>query len=337
MEPDAELEAKLNETLGIENNGDDQPKPAEKQAEKQEADPVPAEGEATPDPDTPADKPADPKPDEAKPPAEPDIYAPLPEHNPRKTQERFRQLIEGHKEAVAKVKEYEPIVQKAQELEAKIQEHERGWEIFREMGYTDEGAVQDLQQFSQYRSALQKQDWRAAKQILQGHAQRLAMLSGEPITADPLSEDLRQGVSAGTMDEVSARELARLRYVEQQRQTQLQAYQQQQERAQEQQNGIHQAAQSVDGVVRTLMRDPDYARVEPELIKQLGSIKQNYPPQMWAQEVKRAYETEARFLRMQVPATPARAPLRPTGHGGGGPVPRTVEEAVLMDLGLPMP
>lgn len=264
-----------------------------------------------------------------------ELYAPLPETNPRKTHERFARLIEGHKELDAKVKELQPLAEKAQALESKIQEHEQGWRVFQELGFASEEAVSELVQFSQYRNALASGNFDAAAAVLQEQARQLSLLSGRRIDVNPLAkfQDLDQRVQAGEIDEPTALELARNRHVQGLQHQQQQRQQAQSDQYSQQVQAVRGGALQVDAVVSDLMKDPDYAKVEPELLKQLDAIKTTYPPHMWAREVKRTYENEARVLRAQRPVN-LPTPLRGSGHAGGLPAPKNMQDAVLQSLGL---
>lgn len=266
-----------------------------------------------------------------------ELYAPLPETNPRKTHERFARLIEGHKELDAKVKELQPLAEKAQALESKIQEHEQGWKVFQDLGFASEEAVSDLVQFSQYRNALASGNFDAAAAVLQEQARQLSLLSGRRIDVNPLAgfHDIDQRFQAGELDEATALELARNRHVQGLQQQRQQREQQQNDQYGQQVQAVRGGALQVDAMVSELMKDPDFAKVEPELVKQLQTIKTTYPPQMWAQEVKRAYDYEARVLRATAPRTLNQpTPLRGSGHAGGLPAPKTMGDAVLQSLGL---
>lgn len=265
-----------------------------------------------------------------------ELYAPLPETNPRKTHERFARLIEGHKELDAKVKELQPLAEKAQALESKIQEHEQGWKVFQELGFASEEAVSELVQFSQYRNALATGNFDAAAAVLQEQARQLSLLSGRRIDVNPLAkfQDLDQRVQAGEIDEPTALELARNRHVQGLQHQQQQRQQAQNDQYSQQVQAVRGGALQVDAVVSELMKDPDYAKVEPELLKQLDAIKRNYPPHMWAQEVRRTYDAEARVLRASRPVASLPTPLRGSGHAGGLPAPKNMQDAVLQSLGL---
>lgn len=281
---------------------------------------------------------ATPPADPAKQPAN-ELYAPLPEHNPRKTHERFQKLIEGHKELDAKVKELEPLATQARELQAKVQEHEQGWQVFQEMGFRGEEAVQDLQQFAHYRNALSSGNWDAAAAVIAEQVRQLTLLSGRQINVNALSgfPDLNERVQAGAIDEQTALELARGRHQQAQQQQFAQRQQQTHQHSQQQAQAIQQGAAQVDQVVQQLVRDPDYAKVEPELVKHLEYIKANYLPHQWAGEIKRTYETEKRILQLAArgqTTAPAPQPLRGNGHGGGNPAPTTMAEAALQVVGL---
>lgn len=268
-----------------------------------------------------------------------ELYAPLPEHNPRKTHERFAKLIEGHKELDAKVKELQPLAERAQALETKIQEHEQGWRVFQELGFASEEAASDLVQFSHYRNALASGNFDAAAAVLQEQARQLSLLSGRRIDVNPLArfQDLDQRLQAGEIDEPTAMELARNRHMQGLQQQYQQRQQAQNDQYTQQAQAVRGGALKVDAMVSELMKDPDYAKVEPELVKQLDLIKTKYPPHMWAAEVKRAYDFEARLLRATAAAprtTNLPTPLRGNGHSGGLPAPKTMEDAVLQSLGL---
>lgn len=333
------LEEALNESIGLTESTDVESAEAgapEADAAIGEADPA-ADPAAKPAPDAAAAAAAAADPAKDK---NADLYAPLPEHNQRKTHERFQRLVEGHKELEAKVQELQPLATRAQELEAKVQEHEQGWEVFKGMGFQGEEAVQDLVEFSEYRRALGSGDWDAAAAVITRQAQQLSLMSGRRIDLNPLAgfPDLDAAVQEQRLDEATALELARSRAREQVQQRNHQATQQtareRQQATAQQTETITKAAREVDVVVQTLMRDPDYAKVEPELIKQLADIKANYHPSQWPREVKRAYDTEARILRAARPARTTTTPLRNSGHAGGRQAPTSMQDAVLQSLGL---
>lgn len=281
----------------------------------------------------------DPKAADTKPPVDKnaDLYRPLPETNARTTHERFQKLVEGHKNLQAEVDSLRPVKEENERLKAAVSDHEQGWQTFANLGFQGDEAVQDLVQFSQYRNALAAGNFDAASRVLQAQARQLALLSGRKIDVDPLAEhqDLSQRVQAGVIDEATAMELARNRHTSQLQQQHAQRQRQESDQITAQTNAIRDAAFAVDEVVQGLMRDPDYQKVEPELLKQLGSIKANYPPSLWPQEIKRAYDTEARILRLQAQQSqPNPTPLRGNGHSGGMPAPTNMQEAVLQSLGL---
>jgi hypothetical protein len=318
-EPGASLEDEVLAAIGLEEEAE--PKAEEPAAEERPAQPAQAAEPAKQEP--PKDKNAE-------------LYAPLPEHNPRKTHERFQKLIEGHRQLDEKVKELEPLATRAKELEAKVQEHEQGWKVFQDLGFNSDEAVTDLVQFSQYRNALASGDFNAAAAVLQEQARQLSLLSGRKIDVNPLAgfQDLDQRVQAGEIDESTAMELARhresQRRIQERSQAQAQQYQSQAAQAQT----IQQAAMEVDRAVQELMRDADFAAVEPELTKQLDAIRSGYPPNMWAREIKRAYDYEKRLLAAKAPQAMQPPPLRASGHGGGKPAPTSMEAAVLQALGF---
>lgn len=267
-----------------------------------------------------------------------EMYAPLPEHNPRKTHERFAKLIEGHKELDAKVKELEPLRERSQQLEARVKEHEQGWATFKEMGYVGEEAVADLAQFAEYRKAVSSGNFDSAFRIMQEQARVLQVMSGRRVDFNPLAgfQDLDQRVQGGELDDRTALELARSRQQQFAQQQAQQRQAQQNQHVGQQTQAIHQAARQVDTVVQDLMRDPDFAKVEPLLVKQLADIKANYHPTQWPREVQRVYQQEKRFLSLsaqqQQPAP--QVPLRGRGTANARATPTSMGDAVLQSLGL---
>jgi len=332
-EPSPSLEDVLQDAIGLtEDESVDAAASVETAPESAPAVEKPAEPEA---PAVQAPEAAEQKPDAAKA-ADAELYAPLPEHNPRKTHERFAKLVEGHK---AVSQERDSAVQEREQLRSRIEEYETGLQPLREMGFNTPEAVADLQQFSRYRNALATGNVDAAISLLQEQARQLALATGRSIDFDPLANfpELSSRVQSGEMDQATAIELARGRHVSQVQHQNLQRQRQEQTQQHQAVEAVHNAARSVDQVVLQLMKDPDYQKVEPALMQNLQFIKDSYPPHLWPQEVKRAYEYEARVLKAQAQAqqiqrTPQ--PIRANGHGGGMPAPRSASEAVLQSLGL---
>jgi hypothetical protein len=161
--------------------------------------------------------------------------------------------------------------------------------------------------------------------VLQEQARQLSLLSGRRIDVNPLArfQDLDQRLQAGEIDEPTAMELARNRHMQGLQQQHQQRQQAQNDQYTQQTQAIRGGALKVDAMVSELMKDPDYAKVEPELVKQLDTIKTNYPPHMWAAEVKRAYDFEARLLRATAHPVARQRPFRRAAgtenHGGRRP------------------
>ncbi|MBA3588198.1 hypothetical protein [Methylibium sp.] len=312
------LQEQVEEAIGLTDGESAEPDVVEPEVATEAAPEATAEAKVEPKPEP---KPTD------------ELYAPLPEHNPRKTHERFAKLVEGHKTVST---ERDQVVGERDGLRQKVQEHEQGWKTFQDMGFASEESVADLVQFSQYRNALNSGNFDAAAAVLQEQARQLSLLSGRRIDVNPLAgyPDLNERHQSGGLDEATAMELARARHTQGLQQQYSQRQAQQQEHIATQSGAIHSAAREVDAVVSDLMKDPDYAKVEPELLKQLEGIKTGYPPHMWPREVKRAYDTEARFLRHQAQSQPLPTPLRGNGHSGGLPAPKSMGDAVLQSMGL---
>lgn len=271
----------------------------------------------------------------AKPDPNAELYAPLPEHNPRKTHERFQRLVEGHKTVS---QERDSAVQERDQFKGQIQQYEQGLQPLREMGFTDQAAVEDLQQFSQYRSALAKGDVDSAMGILQAQMNQLALASGRRVEVNPLTQfpDLAERVQVGELDERTALELARGRHGQQVQHQHAQTRQQQEQQHAQTMQAIHSGASQVTATVQELQRDIDFQAVLPALQSQLEHIKANYRPDQWAAEIKRTYAYEKRLLAAQArPAAPTRQqPLRGNGHLGGQPAPTNAADAAMQALGF---
>lgn len=322
------LEDQLADAIGV-----TEPEPAQAEPEESPSvDPAPAP-DAEPAPAADPAAPVVPEP-VAKPDPNGDLYAPLPEHNPRRTHERFAKLVEGHKEISQK---YEAAQKEREEYKARVSQYEQGLQPLREMGFNTPDAVQDLQQFSQYRKALQSGNVDAAMGLLQAQMNQLALASGRRVEVNPLTAfpDLAERVQVGDLDERTALELARSRHGQSVQQQHQQRIQQSEQQHQQQMQVIRQGAMAVDQVVQQLMQDPDYKAVEPELIKELEYIKTNYLPNQWAGEIRRTFDTKRQLLALrQQQAVPRQQPqpLRGNGHAGGQPAPTSMQDAVLQEL-----
>jgi hypothetical protein len=264
-----------------------------------------------------------------------ELYAPLPEHNPRKTHERFQRLVEGHKEEVTK---REAAEQQVETFKTQVQQYEAGLQPLREMGFDSPEAVGDLQQFSHYRKALAGGDVETAMGILQQQMQQLQLLSGRRIDVNPLAAfpDLAERVRVGELDEQTALELGRARHVQRTQQDQRQRHTAAETQHQQQVQRIQAGVQAVNQTVRELERDPDFKAVEPALLQHLGHIKSNYLPHQWADQIKRTYDYERRLLLAQQQSQQNRTapPLRGSGHQGGSPAPKTAADAAFQALGM---
>lgn len=272
----------------------------------------------------------------AKPDPNAELYAPLPEHNPRRTHERFQRLVEGHKEEVTK---REAAEKEVETFKGQIEQYEAGLQPLREMGFDSREAVADLQQFSQFRRALASGDAQSALRIMQPILQQLQLATGGAIDLNPLSgfPDLAQRVQVGELDQATAIELARSRHGQQ-----VQSQQQRQQQLAQAQNhhqvrAIRDGAHAVNAAVVELMKSPDYAAVEPKLLERLEQIKRDYLPHQWAGVIKQTYDYERRLLlaaqQSQTQNTQP-APLRGNGHTGGTPVPKSAADAAFQALGM---
>ena len=264
------------------------------------------------------EKPAGEQKPEAEKPAEADEFA-MPEGLSAKAQERFQTLV-------SRVKERE------QALEAVT----RDVEDFRAVINESRATPQDFSQALDYIRMVNTGDLQGALRVIDAQRQQIALALGQPLPgADPLQSfpDLRQRVDAYQMDEATAIELARTRQM-QQRQAEMQRQQQQ---TMQSQQAMHteraNAVAQIDQLgAQWAKSDPDYAAKEEIILKQLPQIAANFPPAMWAQQVRILYDTVSAVPRPS-PQRTAPPPLRSSGQTAGNRQPSNMLEALQAGLG----
>lgn len=189
--------------------------------------------------------------------------------------------------------------------------------------------------------ALMRSDPAAAREALLDQLHGLNQFLGHSLPAD-----LQQQVDEGYTTEELARELVQRRNNEQLlRQQQYQSEQQNQQRQVEQQTQqlrgqMAQAVTSWETQIR--QSDPDYAKKEPFIVRELQALRQQYrveTPEHAVQLAQMAYANANKAIRALIP----RPEVRPNGAaqlaGGNSaaakPQPRSFEEACLIAAGLP--
>lgn len=242
----------------------------------------------------------------------------MPEGLSTKAQERFQHLV-------GRVKERE------QALEAITKDVQEFRAVIQETGARPE----DFNQALGYMRMVNSGDLQGALRVLDEQRRMIALAIGQPLPgADPLSAfpDLRQRVDAYQMDEQAAIEIARSRQA-QQRQTEAMAQQQQAARAQQSLASERQnAVAAIDQLgAQWAKSDPDYAAKEDIILKQLPHIAQNFPPSMWASQVRILYDTVSSMPR-QAPQRSAPPPLRSSGQSAGARQPSNMLEAIQAGL-----
>lgn len=246
---------------------------------------------------------------------------PMPEGLTPKAQDRFRELT--HRVAEAS--------QRAEAAEAMNNQ-------FREMLQQTGGTAEDFAQAFDYITSMKRCDLQSALNLLDSQRRQISLMMGRPLPgADPLAEfpDLRQRVDGYQMDEQAAIELARARKqaeaLSNQRQQSIQTEQQTQHVLQAKQS----AMSEVDRMgAEWAARDPDYAAKEEIILKQIPMIAKQFPPQMWAAQVRIMYETlSAMPMAQQQQRQNTPPPLRPSGQGGGNRKPSNMLEALNNGLG----
>jgi len=243
----------------------------------------------------------------------------MPEGLSQKAQERFTKLV-------TRVKEHE----------AQVTELSSTLGQFREMIQSTGTTPQEFSQAIDYMRMVKHGDFEGALRIMDEQRRMLSLAMGKPLPgADPLAQfpDLRQRVDAYQMDEQTALEIARNRvqsnHMQQAQQQQLQTQQQ----AMQEQQTKAQAIQQIDQLGQQWARtDPDFTVKEDIILKQLPEIAKNFPPSMWANQVRILYNTLS-AMPVQNRQPPQPAPLRPSGQQAGARQPKSMLEAMEMGLG----
>lgn len=251
--------------------------------------------------------------------AKPEDDLAMPEGLSQKAQERFTTLVN-----------------RVKEREAQVAETQGTLTQFREMIQSTGTSPQEFSQAIDYMRMVKHGDFEGALRIMDEQRRMLSIAMGKPLPgADPLASfpDLRQRVEGYEMTEQAALEIARSRAYQQQAQTAQQQQEQVQQQAQDVQQSRRQAVMQIDQLgAQWAKTDPDFTVKEDIILKQLPVIAENFPPSQWLQQVKLLYNTlSAMPMQRQVTNTPA--PLRASGQGGGARVPKTMQEAIDMQLG----
>ena len=242
----------------------------------------------------------------------------MPEGLNKRSQERFRKLIDNNSELKTQLKSAQDDIHQFQNLVRETQT-----------------SPEEFGQLLNYARMVKNGDFDGALRLLDDQRKMLALQMGRPLPgADPLQDfpDLRQRVEAYQMDEQAALEIARSRKMEfDTRQAQERQFAQRQ--SMEQQTHARQSAiQQIDQLGANWAKsDPDYAAKEEVILKQLPVIAQNYPPHMWAGQITMLYKT---LSSMPAPQRQVNAsPLRPTGQVAGNRQPASMLEAISSGLG----
>lgn len=243
----------------------------------------------------------------------------MPEGLSEKAQERFRKLA-------GRVHEYGEAYQQAQKT---VDE-------FRQVITATGATPQEFSQALDYLRAMKSGDMDTALRMVENQRRQISLALGRPLPgADVLAQfpDLRQRVDSYQMDEQAALEIARARVMQHQRMQQEQAYQATTQRQQAIEQERAQAIGQIDQLgLQWAKADPDYAAKEEVIRMQLPAIAQQFPPSMWAHQVRMLYDTIS-AMPMQAPARTAPAPLRASGQSAGARQPGSMLEALQAGLG----
>lgn len=230
---------------------------------------------------------------------------------------------------------FKKLVDRTKAAEARFDDLNTRWTAFQEI-ITENGIQQEqFQTAVGYIGALNRGDFAAARQILEGELKAVALLSGEELKiGDPLDDfpDLKQSVEDLEMPRARALELARFRLANG---IQAQEHEQQQVRQSQAKSWEDEKAKAI-GEIDTFVKkmeaeDLDWKAKGP--IMQANVLKwcEGLPPRQWPAQIRRMYEAigmGARHAPVNGGGPPAR-PLRGGGMGAGAkPAPRNMAEAM---------
>ena len=244
---------------------------------------------------------------------------------------RFQQLVTTNKELTAKLEHTAQQHQKAEEVVTSIQKF-----------FADHGlGQQDVAQYAQYHLFSQQaaqgnqQAAQAWGQALAQEIKRFELTTGQQIQInDPLGDhpDLLQAVRGNQMTEAAALEVARARTHMANSNTRSAQQKQQQEQQQAQQQAIQSATNDIKAFADQCANgDIDWAWKEAKIIAQVQEIVTQYPPNLWLDQVKRAY-TLLSSLPSQGRQGGGPSPLVGSGGQANTPAPTTGEKASMMDV-----
>jgi hypothetical protein len=239
----------------------------------------------------------------------------MPEGLGEKAQQRFQQLANTVKEQTAWRQEVEPQLNYVRET-------------FQQNGIQQE----QFELFSQFAGAFNRGDYQAATAILQEQMQALALMTGQQLSADPLTQhpDLRDAVDNLQLTEAHAIELARVRTQSQQQTQRTQQVQQVQQAQQQTQQAINSAQDSIDSFCKQMKTsDIDYAAIEPQLLQSIKEgLLEGIPPARWPSLIQHQYQMIKKVAGTSRTNVPATQTLRPSGTPSPSQKPRSMMEAM---------
>lgn len=243
----------------------------------------------------------------------------MPEGLSQKAQDRFKTLVS-----------------RVQEGQVALEQANADLNGVRQMINDSGASPQEFVQALDYMRMIKTGDFETALRIIDDQRRQISLAMGKPLPgADTLAgfPDLRQAVDSYQMSEQTAIEMARMRTAQQHIAETQQQQASQQQRQTDYANLRQRAVADIDRMGATWAKtDPDFAAKEDIILKQLPTIAANFPPNVWAQQVKILYET---LSAMPAPAQRSSnpAPLRPSGQSAGARQPGNMLEALQAGLG----
>lgn len=254
----------------------------------------------------------------------------------RLSDEDFKALPEGARKRIGSLNTKLRKTEKSyQELESRVSQYEDGAKRWAEFNQTisQRGiSPQDLQDAAGILTLIQSGDMEGFLKAVGPYVEAAELAVGKR-----LPQDLKERVEDGYLTEQDAAEIAKSRFAQAKSQRDVQKVTEQQQQTELQQR--HQAnVQQIVGAVQARENelkssDPDYARLEPQVRRQIEyAINNGAQPQTAEQAVQmvnHAYEV-AKEMAASRPATPKATPRRPsaTSAARGQSQPKSFQEAV---------
>jgi hypothetical protein len=245
------------------------------------------------------------------------------------TQERFQKITEGYKSEK----------QRADTLAEENSRYKESFDSLRQLGFNDEAAANDLVEFSNYRTVLASGNVEQFQQIMSAQIKQFQDMHGKPVQIGGSiindHPDLKQKLENMEIDEPTALEVARARNLQNRASRETQRQNEQVQASQQSQQVINDAVGQVVSMEEEWRKtDPDFNAILPELKEAITEIRTKFHPTQWPSAIEMQYKTIKKALALRETQNRQTTPLRGNSHMSGNRQPGSMQEAVLMEMGM---